>query len=282
MKYQNCLKTAFNERRGKSLFNLCSVPASIVLLTLFSASCSNRPVATVASETEAIEIVDVLRENDIDSQKVETGDDRSRQYRIEVTEDSINGDAYAAAIQILRDHCLPHSEPPPVQEGGLVASIEAERAKVQRQLQLNIISQLRKLPGATCVYVNFVMPQQQLSTLNPYGATASVLVAYKTPQPSFTDAEVKSLVAGSVPNLQPEKVSVKLAYQPVRPPPRTGNAGITRVLLIGAVALAVILGSVSLIYLLQKRRQKNAGRLPAESSAPAKHADDFPEAETIK
>ena len=230
--------------------------AGLIFLLAFAA-CGGKQIATVPSEAEAIEIMDVLRENEIQSDKASVGDEKTRQFQITINEDSFGDSTYSAALQVLRDNCLPHQAPPPVDEGGFVASIEAERAKVQRQLKMNIIGQLRKLAGVTCVDVNFVLPQDQFAAMNPYPAVATVLVSYKNEQINFNEQDIKNMVAGSIPNLQADRVSVKLSYQPVRAVPRSPRSNTVRILTIGGAGLLVILGSIFLVYWLQKRRHRN-------------------------
>jgi type III secretion protein J len=243
---------------------------------LLLAGCGTKPIATVPSESEAIEIIDVLQQNEISSDKEEVGDEKTRQYRILIREDWLSsGDTYAAAIQILHDHCLPHSLPPAIQEASFIGSPEVERSKVQRQLKINIIGQLRKLPGVTCVDVNFVPPQDQLAALEPYPATAAVTVSYKTPEAAFNEVAVRNLVAGSIPKLQPDKVTVVLSHQPLRPLPQSNKSSLTKIMLIVGAGLIVIVGSVLLIYFLQRRRQ--TGSMALTESA----ADDLDEAGTV-
>ena len=232
-----------------------TVFAALSLTILLSlTACSSRSVATVASEGEAIEIIDVLRENEIISDKTEVGDERSKQYQILVDEDYLGGsDNYSAAFQILSDNCLPHRDPAPPQDNGVIPSIEVEKQRTQWQLKMNIIRQLRKLPGVTCVDVNFVFPQDQLTSINPYPATASVVILYKNQDVGFNEQQIKNLVATSVPNLQPEKVTVQMSYKPIRPIVKFNRRNLNKILLIGGAALFVILGSVLLIFFLRKR-----------------------------
>ena len=245
----------FEKNLTKSInFRLVRCLGLISLLSF--GACGGKQIATVPSEAEAIEIMDVLRENGIQSDKMPVGDDKNRQFQITINEDSFGDSTFSAAVQILRDNCLPHREPPPVDDGGYVASIEAEKAKVQRQLKMNIIGQLRKLAGVTCVDVNFVLPQDQFATMNPYPAVATVFIGYKNEQINFNEQDVKNMVAGSVPNLQPDRVSVKLSYQPVRPVPRSPRSNMVRILTIGGAGLLVILGSIFLVYWMQKRRHR--------------------------
>lgn len=228
-----------------------------LVLALFSllSACASRPLATVHSEGEAIEIIDVLRENEIISDKLEIGDEKTKQYQISVSEDFLGGsDNYSAAFQVLTDNCLPHRDSAPPQDSGLIPSIEVEKLRTQWQLKMNIVRQLRKLPGVTCTDVNFVFPQDQLTSINPYPATASVTLSYKNQDVGFNEQQIKSLVSTSVPNLQPDKVTVVMTHKPVRPIQKFSRGNLNKFLLIGGAALFVILGSVTLIFFLQRRR----------------------------
>lgn len=256
--------------RYSSLFLL------IVGFLTFLTGCSSKPVVTVKNEAEAIQIVDVLREYELSSTKEEAAENNVREYKIFVHGDFLGGEtANAAAYQILRAHCLPQSEPPVIESSGPISSPETERAKILRQQKMNIIAQLRSLPSATCVDVNFVMPQDPLQTTTPYPASAAVTVHYKNQEIPFNDADVRSLVASSVPNLNPNNVTVKLIYQPIAPPQRSRNGSLTRLLLIGGVGLVIILGSVFLVYYLRKRRQNG-------STALAERPDEIDNAETVE
>lgn len=229
----------------------------LIVLCLSFSACSGKSVVTVPTESEAIEILDVFQENEIPAEIKQVGDEKTKSYSIIVNEDFLGGsNNQSIAIQVLSDNCLPHRDPPIIEEGGLIASVEAEKAKAQRQVKINIIGLLRRFRDATCVDVTYVPPQDQLASITPYPATASVVIGYKSSEPGFTDTEIRNLVSGSVPNLQPDKVNVKLAYRPVRPIVRPVRNGINKVLLIGGAGLTVILGSVLLIYFMQRRKTK--------------------------
>lgn len=252
--------------------------AGLFLLALsssvFFTGCATKQLATVPNDSEANEIINVLHENDIDAVKSEVTVNNVRQYQISTQGDFFGGsDDYMTAIQILHDNCLPLSDPPPIESGGYMASVEVERAKIQRQLKINIIRQLRQLPGVTCVDVIFVEPQKEI-TINPYPASASVIINYKNQEPGFTEQELKNLVAGSVQNLSPEKVTVKPVYNPVRPIQKSTHTNVGRLILIGGVGLLIILGSVFLVYFLRKRR--------GTSTSLVVQPEEFEEVETVE
>jgi type III secretory pathway lipoprotein EscJ len=233
-------------------------PYKLILLCALTAAllsgCSARKVQSVRVEAEANQIIDVLGENGIRARKEEFGEGDRKIFQI-----YINGgdEELAAAIQLMEDHCLGEPEPPEIEGGTVITSIEVERAREQRRMKMNIESQLRKLPGVTCVNVNFVPPQDRSLAINPYPSTASVLVNYKTPTFPVGKDEIAALVARSVPALQPENVSVVISAKPLRPLPdnRLGY-NFMRVALVTGIGMATILAFVSIVFFLQKKRQK--------------------------
>ncbi|NJM52963.1 MAG: hypothetical protein HC846_05930 [Blastocatellia bacterium] len=212
-----------------------------------------KKIHTVKIEGEANQIIDVLGENGIKATKEEVGEGERKSFEIRVNGDD---EKVAEAIQVMEDHCLGQPEPPEVEGGTVITSIEVERAREQRRMKMNIESQLRRLPGATCVTVNFVPPQDRSLAINPYPSTASVSVNYKTATFPVTKDEIAALVARSVPALQPEKVSVVLVAKPLRPLPENKLAyNFTRIALVSGIGLATILGFVSIVFYLQKKRR---------------------------
>lgn len=236
--------------RKKSIISVLLLAFSMVLL----GGCGAKKLQNVKNESEANQIIDVLNENGIRANKSEKGEGERRTFEI-----YINGDdeVYAAAIQLMQDHCLGQPEPPPIDSSGLVPSLEVERQREQQRIKLNIESQLRKMPGVTCVEVNFVPPQDKSLALDAYKSTASVSVYYKTPTFPISKEDIASLVARSVPDLQPERVSVALISKPLRPLPDFKTAyNITRIALVSGIGFVTILAFVSIVFLLQKKRRK--------------------------
>ena len=215
--------------------------------------CNARKVQTVKIESEANQIIDVLGENGIRARKNEVGEGDRKTFEI-----LVNGDeeTVAAAIQLMEDHCLGRPDPPEPEGGAVITSIEVEKAREQRRMKMNIESQLRKLPGVTCVDVNFVPPQDRSLAINPYPSTASVLVNYKTQAFTVSKEDIANLVARSVPALQPENVSVVISAKPLRPLPDNKIAyNFTRIALVSGIGLATILAFVSVVFVLRKKRR---------------------------
>lgn len=227
---------------------------SISLLANISmfAGCGATRVQNVKDESEANQIIDVLHEYGIDATTNPVGEGERRVYEIMVEG---NSETRNAAVQLMQDHCLPKPEPPQVEGGTIINSIEKEKQQDYRRTKINIESQLRKLPGATCVEVNFVPPQERTLALNPYPSKASVLINYKTDAFTTSKDDIVALVTNSVPALQPENVAVVVAQKPLRPLPENKNYQITRIALIGGIGFATILTFVGIVYFLQRKRR---------------------------
>lgn len=225
-----------------------------LLAVLFLSGCSLRKkVQTVKIEAEANQIMDVLRENGVKAKKEEIGEGERKTFEIWVDGDE---DDLGAAIQIMEDHCLGQPEPPLIESSGIISSVEVEKARDQRRMKINIESQLRQIPGSTCVNVNFVPPQDRALAINPYPATASVVMNFKTPTFQVNQEQIASIVARSVPDLKPENVSVVQNYKPLRPlPENLGSRPFTRIALVAGVGLATILAFISIVFFLQKKRR---------------------------
>jgi type III secretory pathway lipoprotein EscJ len=222
-------------------------------VAVFLTGCNARKIQTVKIESEANQIIDVLGENGIRARKNEVGEGDRKTFEIVVNGDD---ETVAAAIQLMEDHCLGRPDPPEPEGGAVITSIEVEKAREQRRMKMNIESQLRKLPGVTCVDVNFVPPQDRSLAINPYPSTASVLINYKTPAFSTSKEDIANQVARSVPALQPENVSVVISAKPLRPLPDNKIAyNFTRIALVSGIGLATILAFVSVVFVLRKKRR---------------------------
>ncbi|HEX8368803.1 MAG TPA: hypothetical protein VF604_09690 [Pyrinomonadaceae bacterium] len=225
-----------------------------LLAVLLLSGCSLRKkVQSVKIEAEANQIIDILRENGVRVKKEEIGEGERRSFEIWVDGDD---DDLGAAIQIMEDHCLGQPEPPAIESSGIISSVEVEKAREQRRMKINIESQLRQIPGTTCVNVNFVPPQDRALAINPYPATAAVVVNFKTATFPVPPEQIAGIVARSVPDLKPENVSVVLNSKPLRPlPENAGSRPFTRIALVTGIGLATILAFISIVFFLQKKRR---------------------------
>lgn len=232
---------------------------ALIAAALLASACGTTPVATVSSEAEAIEIIDVLRESGFeDLEKHEVGEGEQRRWTVELDEGLFGGGDTALALQRLRDYGLPRQEEAPIPEGGFVTSEAVQKAQEQRRIRADIERQLRALPGVTVALVTVVMPQDPTLELNPYPASASVVIVHKEQAAPFTEQQIQNLVARGVPKLKPEDVSVTVSQQQPRPIPRRALDSRRRanLLLAAGAALILVLGSLLVVLLLQTRRQR--------------------------
>lgn len=232
--------------------------ALLVAALTLAAGCGAKPVTSVQTEADAIEILDVLGQSGLEAEKREVGEGEVRRWEVLVEEDFFGGGKSALAVQVLRDHGLPRPEEPVGEDGGLIPSERAEKLREQRRIRADIERQLRALPGVTLALVTVVMPQDPTLELNPYPASASVVIVHKEQSAPFTDQQIQNLVAKGVPKLKPEDVSVTISQQQPRPIPRREMNSRRRanLLLAAAAALVLVLGSLLVVLLLQTRRQR--------------------------
>jgi type III secretory pathway lipoprotein EscJ len=245
-------RAAASAARGATL---CALLAAALL----SVACGRSQVATVSTESEAIEIIDVLRESGFeDVEKREVGEGEQRRWTVEMDEGLFGGDDTSLALQRLRDYGLPRQEEAPITDGGFVTSEAVQKAQEQRRIRADIERQIRALPGVTVALVTVVMPQDPTLELNPYPASASVVVVHKEQSAPFTEQQIQNLVAKGVPKLKPEDVSVTISQQQPRPIPHRefGARRRTNLLLAAGAALVLVLGSLLVVLLLQTRRQR--------------------------
>ena len=250
-------------RQSARALALCAVAA----LALAAAACGERAVTSVPTEPDAIEILDVLGQNGIEADKRAVGEGETRRWEIVVDEGFFGGGEAALAVQVMRDRGLPRPEETEAADSGLIPSERAEKLREQRRIRADIERQLRALPGVTLALVTVVLPQDPTLELNPYPATASVVVNYQGQAPPLSEQQVQNLVAKGVPNLKPQEVSVTMSQQTPRPVPRAELSARRRnsILLAIGLGLATLLCFFLALLLLRSRRQRAEPREPAES-----------------
>ena len=264
-------------RRARRAFALCCV----VALALTAAACGEKAVTSVPTEPDAIEILDVLGQNGIEAEKRAAGEAETRRWEIVVDEGLFSGGEAALAVQVMRDHGLPRPEEREAEDNGLIPSERAEKLREQRRIRTDIERQLRALPGVTLALVTVVLPQDPTLELNPYPATASVVINYQGQAPSFSEQQVQNLVAKGVPNLKPQDVSVTMSLQNPRPVPRGELSDRRRnsVLLAIGLGLATLLCFFLALLLLRSRRQRAESHETPEAAADEGEAPEAAAAE---
>lgn len=231
-----------------------------VVATLTSA-CGEKSVARVSSENEAIEILDRLREYRIEANKEEVGEGEAAQWSINVDEGWFGGDEGARATQVLRYYGLPRPDELKLakDDGGVFPSPSIENAQRLREREIEMERKLRLLPGVARANVTIVLPEDDTIKLDPYPATASVLLVHKEQQPAFKGEQVQNQVAGGVPGLKPEKVTVSMLFEMPPPlPPQENVQRRNRILLAVGIGLLTVFGFLLAILLWQTRQQRAA------------------------
>lgn len=256
---------------------------AIAFVAVFSSSCGSQKIQNVRDEAEANKIVDILGESGIRATKLEAGEGENRYFEIQVE----GGDEIrAAAIQVMNDHCLAQAPPEKPEGSGVVTSSQVEKEQEARRRKLSIESQLRDIPGTTCVKVNFVMPEDSSIAIERYPSTASALVTYKTPTFPVAKERVAEMVAKGVPALKAENVQVELIYSPIRPlPDYKAGYNFARVAIISLLGFLTVLLTISIVFVLQKRRDPRAaqdlGPVDRYEDSPLLQNDDFDDRERI-
>lgn len=264
-----------SNKKHRKVYQLGLLIVALVCVGL-TAGCGRQKIQNVADESEANRIVDILGESGIRAVKQEAGDGENRYFAIEIDG---SDEIASAAIQVINDHCLAQAPPEKPEGSGVVTSSQVEKEREARRRKLGIESQLRDIPGTTCVKVNFVMPEDSSIAIDRYPSTASALVTYKTPTFPISKERIAEMVAKGVPALKAENVQVELIQKPVRPLPdyRTGY-NFARVAIISLLGFITVLLTISVVFVLQKRRDpspvndlgeidrgEEAGLLPSEA-----------------
>lgn len=248
-------------RRYVSRMHRTTLLALVLVASILTLACGAEEVVTVATETEAIEIVDVLRSENFDVAKREVGEGKNVRWRITVKDDMLGGDEHLLAMQVLRDYGLPHEDDRAEDAAKSSSFITTESEEAARRLhegERQIEKQLRSLPNVVRANVKIVLAESDPLNLKPYPASASVVIVHRDAKFSLTPEALQNMVARNVANLQPQMVAITLSSQPPRPVARLdSNARRRNLLLIaGGVGLLLVFGSLLLVFFLQNRRQQ--------------------------
>ena len=250
-----------------------------ILLIVMTGCQGTTSLATVSSEDEAIEILNVLHENGIEARKEEVGEEGLKQWRIVLEQSWFGGSAEVAmANQVLQDNGLPrptnageHAN----SESGVFKDESTRKAEQLKQREADLQKKLRLLPGVVGVEVSIVEPEDSAININPYPSTASVLIVTKDEKPNFEADTVRGLVARSVPKLSPDSVFVAITTKPVRYVPlrEAGMQKRHKSLDAIGIGIMIILASSVVVLLLQMKRQNNE-LLELRGSGPGANRSD--------
>lgn len=203
---------------------------AVALVALLS-GCSE-PVAYGLEESEANAVAVALEHAGVDATK-EVDPTAEGRFRVSVARDDAS-----AALGILRDEALPRIKPKgvldAVGQGSLVPSRAAEHAQFLAGLSGDLESTLLGIDGVLSARVHLQVPEPDpLRSAPAEKATASVLLGHRGATPPLANEAVARLIAGGVPGLLVEQVSVVQLARPAR-----AEASESRLRHIGPLAVA--------------------------------------------
>ncbi len=245
------------------------------ILLLTTACQKQEAIVTVPTETEANEIIAVLQDRGIEAKKEAAGGEDQKGWRILVVEDAFASGKAVLAIRILQELGLPRPTGTGLGEdtgGGTFGGLSptAEEAKKIKQIKTEIERQLRQLPDVSRVSVNIVLPEKDITSLQPTPAKASVLLVTTAAETRFKEDDVRRLVTGGVPNLEANNVVVTIFHEPPRQLQTQlaeieRRAKVNKIITFVSISVALIaLGLGGLLFYV-KRRQAT----PTATEAPS-------------
>lgn len=246
--------------------------ASAALLVLSSCTV---PVAADLDEAEANRVVALLTSTGIAAEKgTERGE--SGRFRVEVPRDD-----GTRAASVLGDEGLPaekkHGVLDALGSNSLVPSRTAEHERLLAGVSGDLEHTLMGVDGTVSARVHLAVPRADPLT-DGTGAppSASVLLRHHGAHCPLAPADIQRLVAGAVPGLSPERVSVMLLEVPVAAPRsdlvRVGPASLTREaaakvrLGVAGIALTHLALVACLVTLWMRVRKLRPPRPPGGSS----------------
>jgi type III secretion protein J len=182
---------------------------------LIATACSV-PVSAGLDEVEANQAVVALERSGIAAEK-DKDPDHEQAYRVVVARDDA-----ASALSVLAQEGLPPADAPGVLDalgkGSMVPSRLAEQAKLVAGTSGELERTLRAVEGIVSARVHLAVPSRDPLALGDHrpNASASVLLRHRGSAPPLAAAEIQRLVAGAVPGLEPDAVSVVMAPAPPR------------------------------------------------------------------
>lgn len=236
-------------------------------------------LATVPTEAEAIEILNVLHENGLEASKEEVGEETAKQWRILLHQSWFGASEVAMANQVLQDNGLPRPSNKAElasSESGVFKDESTRKAEQLKQREADLQKQLRLLPGVVGVEVTIVEPEDSSINIDPYPSTASVLIVSKEDPPNFQADTVRGLVARSVPKLSPDSVYVAITTKPVRQLPARELGVQRRHKILDAIGIGIMIILIaSLVVLLLQMKRQNAELLALRAAMPDGGKEDL-------
>jgi type III secretion protein J len=243
-------------------------------LGIVTAGCTV-PVASGLDDSQANQVVVALDRAGIGGEK-EPDPSVEGRYRV-----SVERDDGARAIAALRDEGLPAPSMPGLLDsmgkGQLVPSQLAEHAQLTAGLSGELERTLSSIEGVLSARVHLSLPKSEPFAEGPLPkATGSVLLRFRGSTPPIDPNDVKRLVAGAAPGLEPDAVAVVTVSRPAGAPnaermlshlgPIAATRGSVLLLrLIGAVTVLVDLALAATVLWLWSRLRRSRTDAPIEA-----------------
>jgi type III secretion system YscJ/HrcJ family lipoprotein len=252
------------------------------LLAALVSACSV-PIASDLDESGANQVIVALEDNGVVASK-EADPVHEGRWQVNVARD----DSSAAATVLSQENLPPPVSPTVLDalgESSLVPSRTAEHAKLVAGTAGELERSLRAVQGILSVRVHLAVTAKTplAGEAKDPPPTASVLVAYRGANPPMAPADVQRLVAGAVPGLATDHVSVVMTSLPAPPKPadrelaRFGPITVTRssmlplrALVVGTALVNLVL--IGLLFALWTRMRRAQGALAEARSAGDAHA----------
>lgn len=230
-------------------------------LSLALAGCGSQEIYGHLKESQANDMIAVLREAHIEASKTS---DKDNQWSV-----AVDPDSFARAIQVLRANGLPRDDFASLgtifEKKGLVASPTEERARLIYGLSQELSHTVSEIDGVVQARVHLAMPERDPLSDKVKPSSAAVFVKY---QPGYDlrgqTGAIKSLVTNSIEGLTYDKVSVVMVpSQAVAPRQEVLVAGLASDA--GRIALAVIgVGGLTALFWRRRPRLRPAISLKPE------------------
>lgn len=254
-------------------------------LLLVASGCSV-PVASDLAESDANQAVVALEKQGISATK-ERDPEGEGSFRVLVARD----DASSAAVVLTQENLPPRASPgvlEAVGQSSMVPSRLSEHARLIAGTSGDLERSLRALDGVVSARVHLAVPPRDALALGEEKSTttASVLVRHRGATPPIAASDVQRLVAGAVPGLAAEQVSVVMTPAPVanRAPDRGlsqfGPLAVTRSsvtplrVMVGVIVLvnAALIGCLLLLWSRLRRAESQLAEARAAQDQGARAA----------
>jgi type III secretion protein J len=254
---------------------------SLFVLLLALTGCIKNSLHSGLSESEAQEMIVLLKMNGIDaSRELVAHGKETPTWTVSVRGGNQN---QVLAWRILQENGLPRQRVKGLEEvfsqSGLIPTASEEKAKLLVGLTGEMTRTLKMVEGIVDARVHVVLPENSplLDKSQWSPPTASVFLKYRGTRPPLSDIEIKTLVAKGVEGLNADQVVVVAKpqselpkqYRDVTWSPGNQEVAFAAVIVMLIAAVLAVVQSVRLRALRQQIAAMRADYARRESAAPA-------------